>query len=394
MQIGFIGAMHGAIDNGSLMMHLSLGRVLDGLAQKCHRLILSAPIQHEACDETRDYKLAAENIKIIAQPNYRSSLGALRHAPKIIVAYWNTVRLSDRVVIRGMVPLVEWIYIACFIYRVRPVHWLVGNPQALLKSHDRTGGKLDIAYMHFANYQSVVTRIGRRLTGGWLMCNGEELGELYASPGTRVVVSSTVTQNEIHERFDACQDQSFIRILFVGFLRPEKGLQYLVRAVADLPDSVNWSLTIVGTFGPFVSYKNEIHALAAKLKLEDKISWLGYIPYGEELCRTMRDSDVLVLPSLSEGTPRILIEARANGLPIIATNIGGIPTSVESGHDGILVPPKDSGAITEAIMTLHGDPEYALNLVAGGYATARKYTVERFVEFLYGLCEEGLDDKA
>jgi glycosyltransferase involved in cell wall biosynthesis len=392
--LGFIGAMHGARVDDTLRVHLSLGRIVDGLARKCDRLVLSVPIQDNRDDKTRDYTLQSKNIDVIEQPIYHSSQAALKHAPKIIISYWKTVSRCDRVVIRGMVPLVEWIYLACIVFRKRPVHWLVGNPQALLDSHDRTGGIRDTAYKLFADGQSLATRIGRRLTNGWLMCNGEELGSLYDSPRTKIVVSSTVTSDEFQWRYTACQDSSRLKVLFVGFLRPEKGLQYLMEGLAELPRDIAWHLKIVGTFGAFTDYKKDILSLVSELDLADRIEWAGYVPYGVELRNMLAESDILILPSLSEGTPRILIEARANGLPVIASNVGGIPTSVTDGCDGLLVPAKNTKAISSAIVKLHSNPEYALKLVEEGYKTSAKWTVESFIGILYDACMEGLDAKS
>ncbi len=85
----------------------------------------------------------------------------------------------------------------------------------------------------------------------------------------------------------------------------------------------------------------------------------------------------------------MLIEARANGLPLVATNVGGIPTSVTDGHDGLLVPPRDPAALAAAIQRLAADGALRRSLIRNGLEAARKLTVDSFVELVSGILENG-----
>src|SRR6185295_17890657 len=98
-----------------------------------------------------------------------------------------------------------------------------------------------------------------------------------------------------------------------------------------------------------------IHRRVARSPYAADIELRGMLPFGEELFELYRTSDVYVLPSLSEGTPRTAVEARAFGCPVVATNVGGIPTSISDGVDGLLVPPRDPAALAAAIDRLLSD---------------------------------------
>ena len=106
----------------------------------------------------------------------------------------------------------------------------------------------------------------------------------------------------------------------------------------------------------------------------------GALPFGPKLFQHFADADVLVLPSLSEGTPRVLIEARAFGCPVVATRVGGVPLSVDDGEDGLLFPPRDTDALVEALRKLSNDDALWRRLSLAGIERARRTTVEVFAD--------------
>ena len=259
--------------------------------------------------ESRDYRIQARNVEVIRQPFYSSSMGALRHAIPITRAYARVCRKADVLFIRGMVPYVANLYALARWYGRHPCHWIVGNPIALLRTHRRAGRLADAASLAYAWQDHLFTRLGRRLTGGSFVCNGCELGGIFRSPRTGVTVSSTVTDDEFFERDDTCQTTPY-KILFIGIPRPEKGLSYLLEALARLKPEPRIELTIVGASGQFDVYRQELVDLADRLRISDRVHWVGYVSYGPEMFQHLRSADLLVLPTLSEGTPRVLVEAR------------------------------------------------------------------------------------
>ena len=89
-------------------------------------------------------------------------------------------------------------------------------------------------------------------------------------------------------------------------------------------------------------------ALAADLGLDDVVLWLG----AQDARPLMRGFDILALTSKSEGHPLVVLEAMARSLPIVATSVGGIADTVQSGVNGFIVPPGDAGAIVDALEKL------------------------------------------
>lgn len=384
--LAIVSAMYASWHDGGVYIHLSFGRVIDRLAARAARTILCVPIEDGVPPESRDYRIQARNLEVVRQPFYTSSMGALRHAIPITRAYARVCREADAIFIRGMIPYVQLLYALARWHRRRPCHWIVGNPIALLKTHRRAGWATDAASLLYARQDQVFTRLGRRLTGGAFVCNGHELGDAFRSPRTTVTVSSTVTDDEFFEREDTCVAQP-CKVLFIGIPRPEKGLQYLLEAMARLKPEPRSELTIVGASGQFDAYYQELVRLTDRLGISDRVHWIGYVSYGPELFRHLRSADLLVLPTLSEGTPRVLVEARANSLPIVASNVGGIPSSVTDEFDGLLVPPKDAAALARAIDRIVSDGALRRKLIQNGLRTARTMTVDRFVDVAVGMLE-------
>jgi glycosyltransferase involved in cell wall biosynthesis len=140
-----------------------------------------------------------------------------------------------------------------------------------------------------------------------------------------------------------------VRLLFVGRVVRQKGLGYLLDALAMLSKDgiTNWHLRIVGD-GPLRPFLQE---QAMQCGIADSVEFTGWLPF-EEIPGEMRLADLFVLPSIVEGMPLVLLQAMASGLPVLATNVPGSVDLVHMGDNGLLVPPKDPAALAEALVAL------------------------------------------
>ena len=104
------------------------------------------------------------------------------------------------------------------------------------------------------------------------------------------------------------------------------------------------------------SRRQEIAARAKALNVASRYRYHGVYTHPEERCAFMRSLDVFVMPSFTEGTPNSIVEAMAHGIPIIASQVGGVPDMI--GADaGVLVPPGDANALAQAMLRLARDPD-------------------------------------
>lgn len=138
-------------------------------------------------------------------------------------------------------------------------------------------------------------------------------------------------------------------LLYLGRLEREKGIQILVEILPEVFSELkNVKCLIVGD-GPL--YKELINK-TKNLNIENKVIFTGQVPY-EETVKYYNAADLFVFPTLRiEGLPMVLVEAAACGLPVVASNIGGVPSVVEDGKTGFLIKPKDKEALKKSIIKL------------------------------------------
>lgn len=141
------------------------------------------------------------------------------------------------------------------------------------------------------------------------------------------------------------QDKNIV--LFVGALREIKGVDYLIEAAKNFVND-NTELYMVGRDD---GLKKSLEKRAAELKISNYIKYTGPVNH-EDIPLWISASDMLVLPSLSEGRPNVVLEALSCEVPVVATDVGGIPELMINGETGYLVPAKDPSGLSEKINIL------------------------------------------
>lgn len=163
-------------------------------------------------------------------------------------------------------------------------------------------------------------------------------------------------------------------ITYAGVIIPRKGIHLLLDAFARIvPDYPEAHLWLVGS-PDNADYHAACQAQAAALKLENHVDFVGRVNQ-DVLADYMARSRALILPSSSEGLPRVIIEGMLVGLPIIATAVSGIPDVLVEGENGYLIPPEDADAIETALRKLYSAPPETVDMMG---ATARRFAVDFF----------------
>lgn len=157
--------------------------------------------------------------------------------------------------------------------------------------------------------------------------------------------------------------------LSVGRLEPQKAHDLAVRAVAELLEAGHeLRLVIVGEGGQM----EMLESLRSRLGLEGRVSLLGHRKDVREL---MLAADGMLLASRWEGLPNVILEALVAGLPVVATDVGGVRELITDGRTGVVVAPGDPAALARGVERVIGmDPEERRAMVEAG----RRHVTERY----------------
>lgn len=171
----------------------------------------------------------------------------------------------------------------------------------------------------------------------------------------------------------------------VAVLRPPKGIEFMIEAMPHvLARRPETRYLIVGDG----EHETALKALATRLGLDGRVIFAGR---RSDIPAVMGASDIFVLPSVNEALPTVLAEAMAAGLPIAATDIGGIPEMVEPGVNGVLLPPRDPAKLAHACRRLLDDPGWAARLGSRGRQIAcERFGIKAHISRLGALYDEAI----
>lgn len=198
-----------------------------------------------------------------------------------------------------------------------------------------------------------------------IVANSDSLAgtSLAADPFPVRVIANGVDCDRFHPAETREAGEPF-RLLFVGRVHPEKNLGVVIEQLPALP---HIELIVAGDG----AQRAELTARVAALDLAARVHWLGW-QQKEALPALYRRADALVNPSLYEGSPNVVLEAMATGLPVVASDTPGNRSVICEGENGLLFPLSDPAALRAALARLAADRPYAGRLGAAGRQRAER----------------------
>lgn len=375
--LGIISCLAAARDGqGRLLCNHAIGRLLDMLRDRVPRAKLCIPILSEPQNNMK-YALGFPKDDVVDLPPLKSVIKSQAYffpARRVLRQFASSV---DVLFIR--VPF--QIPLAVAGLRTPKLLHVAGNPYNVIAASSDYRGLLRQLALRFAAHSNATLRRMAAEPMTRVATNGGEMWDVMRCREGRVVVSSCIYQREMRPRDDLSLGDP-PKLLFVGYLRPEKGIHRLLDAFEALRKSRPLKLTLVGGADKSTNAEAQAHDRIRNSRYRDDITLTGMVEFGEPLFDLYRSHDVFVLPSLSEGTPRTLVEARAFGCPVVATRAGGIPSSVEHEKNGLLVEPNDSVGLAAAIERILNDDPLRRRLIAEGVRGSSEQSLEFFADQL------------
>jgi glycogen synthase len=201
-------------------------------------------------------------------------------------------------------------------------------------------------------------------------------------------IPSGLIKNEYNR--NVILDGKKTKLLYVGRLSREKGIETALKSVHHLIYKLgvrNLTLHIIGEGNE--KYEEDIAFLSDSLNLKDYVKFRGKLLY-EEVLKEYSNYDMLLVPSTLEAFPSIIIEAMSQGLPVIASKVGGIPEIVENEETGLLVPPGDPKKLAQAVKKLVDNPSLYEKIIRNGIKLVKKeYTNEKIIEKIENYLSNG-----
>ena len=182
--------------------------------------------------------------------------------------------------------------------------------------------------------------------------------------------------------FSGASARDCVKIIMVAAFRPLKGHSCLLDAIELLrARGLSFHCTLAGDTNSATG--KLIYQSVQHRGLSDVVTFSGHLT---DVAEALRASDIFVLPSDSEGLPLSVLEAMACGLPVVATNVGGIPEVVIEGETGFLVPPQDSATLAARLEALTKSEDLRLRMGAAAAEKARKcHSFEDCVEAILSV---------
>lgn len=182
---------------------------------------------------------------------------------------------------------------------------------------------------------------------------------------------------DTHHQAHIFRHETEFLLATVGTLNQQKGMQYLIRAIPQIiKEFPGVQLEIIGD-GP---YKRILQNEVRKLKLKSFVKFIGFVP---DVSQYLTRFDLYVQPSISESFGLAIVQAMSVGLPVVATNAGGIPEVVTEGKSGFLVESADPKALADRILELLRHPSLAKKMGEMGKREAKmKFNIKDMINDL------------
>jgi glycosyltransferase involved in cell wall biosynthesis len=338
---------------------LSLGAAL---VDAGHEVEIAAPYDSAVAEEAKQAGFTVHSLDLVGPLNLPRDLAAAAKLRRVVRAgHYDVVHAHG--------------FKAALVTRLRSFDRSDGGPAVVVTSHNHVLFRDDVSTVRKSIYRMAERLVARRadLYVAVSQSIRRELVDGYGIPAQKVVtIYNGVDPAPFLEERDKSEARTQLGLppagtFIVGLaarFSTQKGIRHLIAAVPEMKrlfDADRRRLCVaIGGSGPLES---DLRAQADELGVGDTVRWLGHV---ESVPQLLAALDAYVSPAETEALGIALIEAGLAGLPVVATNVGGVPEVVVEGETGVMVTSADFIEIARAIHRLSADAEAAAALGAGG----------------------------
>lgn len=300
---------------------------LNEIVKYYDQVCLLSPVNKRLIDDTNYEKISVfKNVEVFELPYSVGYMDAVKHFFEYKKAYKELSKEYDVVYARYPIPF-GWLQMKYFKTKKRIIHFvgdpidtIINNPNlSTLKKKLYTSFFMPEHYMFMQACKKAI-----------VYTNGEHISKKLKRKGINAtpLVSSTLNDDDFYWESKVINTEA-PKIIYVGYLRKAKGVETVIRSFSLLqnekPEAV---LTIVG----HGESESELKQLVRTLGLKNVV-FTGHIDNRDRLNELLREHDVFCFASLSEGSPRVILEAMANGLAVVSTPVGSLSTTFKDNEN-------------------------------------------------------------
>lgn len=347
------------------------GKFLDNLAAHCESLVCFFHSPQKRGTAIFDYPLGSKNIEWVDIGPHVPVFERVLFAKTYTRPLKKNIASLDAMLIRGPTPLLPAFARAS---KKLPIAFLIGGDytKGLNGVKQPLWRKACIAaWANWNKYQLV-----QLCKDNLVLVNSPDLFNEFQTKTDHLVQIRTTTLNadDFYNRMDTCQTEPY-QLLYSGRITASKGVYDIITAVKQIISSgIQVNLNLVGLVDAGESI-DDFLGYARSLQIDNYVKYHGYKTTGPQLFEYYRKSDIYIIASKEhEGFPRSIWEAMAHNLPVVATNVGGIPGLVGCAVE--IIAPNAPNEIKDAVIRLIKDPRLRQHHILEGYNLVKGSTLE------------------
>jgi glycosyltransferase involved in cell wall biosynthesis len=368
---------------GRIYLPSYLGLFVDELAKNVRQLYYFAYTTTSLTFE-QNYELKQTNIILKNLGKKRSFAFTVIFGYCLLKRHREIVKNCDKILVRAPSPLAPWFYLT-FKQKTKIHYLMVGDYMEGIK-HQEFGFLKQSAINIFTFINEYFQNVAIKKSG--CMVNSVPLKEKYnkINDNVAIVKTTTLTKENFYFREDTCKDPDNIKLLFVGRIEKAKGIDELVEAFKQLRDN-NYPVTLHLAGWDTNEAQHYFELLNINSVTAKAWKYHGLLG-GMDLFNLYRSCDIFVLPSHHEGFPRVIWEAMANSLPVIATKVGSIPFFLENRQNSILIEAGNQNQLIEAIIEIINIRDLRLKIICNAFDLVDAFTIEEQTSILIELIKD------
>jgi len=316
------------------------------------------------------------NVEILSVPFYSTYKGALKTFFHYLCRYYFLSQV-DVVYSRYPAPF-GWLQKVFFKNKKRIIHY-VGDPlDAALHNPNFSKIKKTILTTLFIPENRLflwACKGAKVFTNGFDIAEKLKLNNINAQP----LISSTLIEEDFY--FTEKNINSIApKIIYIGYLRTAKGVETIIRAfnkfLNDYPEAI---LSIVGE-GEF---EYDLKKIVNSFEIEKSVIFYGFIDDRKRLNSLLRNHDLFCFASLSEGSPRVILEAMANGINVLSTPVGSLPIVFADNKEIIFAKFNNENDFYFKMIEIFKKPEKMSKIRLEAFNKVKKLTIKNFIKSIF-----------